>query len=81
MPQVELNSEITLGHIKTIFPKSYNLRIETNEGKETLLSLNDHLWDETHDSANIIELGFENGYLKYFKYQIEPEYITILDLE
>jgi len=78
-PQLELNNKTNIEQVKKIFPKSYNMRIEDNESSKILLYFNDDLFKEINEFANIIELGFEEGNLKYFKYQIEPEYITELN--
>ena len=79
IPQIVLNSETTIDEIKDKFPNAYKLKILDSQNGNTIISLNDNLLDETKEFANIIELGFENGNLKYYKYQIEPEYITDLN--
>ena len=78
-PQIELTNKTTIQEFKKKFPKSYDLRIMDNENRIMILSLNDELLDERKESANIIELGFEKGTLKYYKYQIAPEYILELN--
>ena len=73
-PEIKFSSQTTLNDIKRQFPKTYNLKILGNEDGLIIVSLNDNLMTQEHESANIIELGFKNGFLDYYKYQIEPEY-------
>ncbi|MEP5936518.1 MAG: hypothetical protein ABJ218_15485, partial [Winogradskyella arenosi] len=78
-PKILLNSETVIDEIKSKFPNAYKLKITDSKNGNTIISLNDNLLNETKEFANIIELGFDSGNLKYYKYQIESEYITDLN--
>ncbi len=78
-PEINLTKTTTLKEISRVFPKAFNLKITDYNNGYDIISLNDNLIDSSNEFANIIELGFDNGILKYYNYQIEPEYITELD--
>jgi hypothetical protein len=78
-PKILLNSKTDIDEIKNKFPNAYKLKITDNKNGNTIISLIDNLLNDTKEFANIIELGFDNGNLKYYKYQIEPEYIADLN--
>jgi hypothetical protein len=77
-PKIDLTNKTSIQEIKEKFPKAYKLKIINNKNGHEIISLNDNLMDSNKEFANIIELEFNNGILKYYKYQMEPEYITQL---
>ncbi|WP_452233023.1 hypothetical protein [Lacinutrix sp. MEBiC02595] len=78
-PEILLNSKTDIDEIKNKFPNAYKLKITDSKNGYIIISLIDNLLDDTKEFANIIELGFDNGNLKYYKYQIESEYMADLN--